>query len=86
MGTASKEDTNSCKQLLTTTSSQFKVNMFLYGYKSTGNEPKILIQIEHKNIDRRICYNVDELHEIWCLKLFWGSQGHMHCAAWTAFA
>ena len=41
--------------------------MFLYGYKSTGNEPKILIQIEqnkHKNIDRRICYNVDELHEI----------------------
>ena len=21
--------------------------MFLYGYKSTGNEPKILIQIEH---------------------------------------
>ena len=71
LGTASKEDTNSCKQLLTTTSSQFKVNMFLYGYKSTGNEPKILIQIEqnvgrhkHKNIDRRICYNVDELHEI----------------------
>ena len=46
LGTASKEDTNSCKQLLTTTSSQFKVNMFLYGYKSTGNEPKILIQIE----------------------------------------
>ena len=39
--------------------------MFLYGYKSTGNEPKILIQIEqNKNIDRRICYNVDELHEI----------------------
>jgi hypothetical protein len=59
LGTASKEDTNSCKQLLATTSSQFKVNMFLYSYKSTGNEPKILIQIErrkHKNIDRRICY------------------------------
>ena len=62
LGTASKEDTNSCKQLLATTSSQFKVNMFLYSYKSTGNEPKILIQIKIL-IDVSVTY-VDELHEI----------------------